>query len=155
MQSGQVLICVDEASGLTFGQKYVADTTCNALGKVTLVGQQGLYDFNSFIKPFQKIPAAGEWWVTRAGVVVLVNHVDHGQIVVAVPSGDGGIQLELFYESGRYSQSAETERDLICLAGHGDWHIGDRVNLSRSAGVMVRLATVREVSYFSAVSKEG
>lgn len=143
MQSGHILICVDASSGLTFGQRYEADTTCKALNKVTVVGQQGLYDMNSFAPQTQKI-SAGDWWVNRDGVIVLVNHVVGGQVIAAVPADGGGIQLELFYDSGRFSESVETERDLICRAGAGDWQIGDRVSLCRVNGVFLKFVPVME-----------
>jgi hypothetical protein len=143
MKHGDLVVCCDESSGLIFGQEYVVDTTCIALRKLTIVEQPGLFDSDCFALPLENIQA-GEWFVSRAGVLLLAAHVCGDHVVVAVPSSDGGCQLELFYANGRYSETALTEQDLICRAGRGAWQIGDRVCLHRR-DLFGNFSSVKEV----------
>jgi hypothetical protein len=127
MRAGDIVIYRKLDGVFEFGSEHTVQETCVVLDSVVVAGSTRIHKMSEFMLPGK--PKAGEWWITRQKIVVLVASVVDDRLLVAVPNGESCC-LEMYYGNGRYSQSQDTGFDLICRAVGNNHVVGESVNKS-------------------------
>jgi hypothetical protein len=124
MRIGDKVIYLKLNGAFEFGSEHIVQETCIVLDSMTVIGSDRICKMSEFTLPVA--PAAGQWWITRGRVVVLIASVEGDRMLVVVPEG-ASCRLEMYYATGRYSQSQMTGLDLICQASGSVHSVGDYV----------------------------